>query len=162
MAWTDALLLLLGLLCMLLMIGLPVAFAFFGVNIVGALVFLGGDVMTGRGIDQALAHPSSPELYESFVRDARDYLRLAEGASGAVPAPVTPAYVWGDALAELDRAAPVARIVNLETSVTTSNRPWPGKGIHYRMHPANVDCLERLGADDLKALRGALSDALFD
>lgn len=106
-----------------------------------ALVFLGGDVMTGRGIDQALAHPSSPELYESFVRDARDYLRLAEGASGAVPAPVTPAYVWGDALAELDRAAPVARIVNLETSVTTSNRPWPGKGIHYRMHPANVDCL---------------------
>lgn len=106
-----------------------------------ALVFLGGDVMTGRGIDQALAHPSSPELYESFVRDARDYLRLAEGASGAVPAPVTPAYVWGDALAELDRAAPVARIVNLETAVTTSNRPWPGKGIHYRMHPANVDCL---------------------
>ncbi|MEZ5602897.1 MAG: CapA family protein [Burkholderiaceae bacterium] len=106
-----------------------------------ALVFLGGDVMTGRGIDQALAHPSSPELYESFVRDARDYLRLAEGANGAVPAPVTPAYVWGDALAELDRAAPVARIVNLETAVTTSNRPWPGKGIHYRMHPANVDCL---------------------
>ena len=106
-----------------------------------ALVFLGGDVMTGRGIDQALAHPSSPELYESFVRDARDYLRLAEGANGAVPAPVTPAYVWGDALAELDRAAPVARIVNLETAVTTGNRPWPRKGIHYRMHPANVDCL---------------------
>jgi poly-gamma-glutamate synthesis protein (capsule biosynthesis protein) len=106
-----------------------------------ALVFLGGDVMTGRGIDQALAHPSSPELYESFVRDARDYLRLAEGANGAVPAPVTPAYVWGDALAELDRAAPVARIVNLETAVTTHNRPWPRKGIHYRMHPANVDCL---------------------
>src|SRR5574338_937095 len=43
MAWTDALLLLLGLLCALLMIGLPVAFAFFAVNIVGALVFLGGD-----------------------------------------------------------------------------------------------------------------------
>ena len=106
-----------------------------------ALVFLGGDVMTGRGIDQALAHPSSPELYESFVRDARDYLRLAEGANGAVPAPVTPAYVWGDALGELDRAGPGARIVNLETAVTTSNRPWPGKGIHYRMHPANVDCL---------------------
>ena len=43
MAWTDALVLLLGLLCALLMIGLPVAFAFFAVNIVGALVFLGGD-----------------------------------------------------------------------------------------------------------------------
>ena len=28
--------------------------------------------------------------------------------------------------------------------------------------PANLSSLERLGADDLKALRGALSDALFD
>jgi len=27
---------------------------------------------------------------------------------------------------------------------------------------ANLASLERLGADDLKALRGALSDALFD
>ncbi len=43
MAWTEALLLLLGLLSGLLLIGLPVAFAFFAVNIVGALVFLGGD-----------------------------------------------------------------------------------------------------------------------
>ncbi|ODS96397.1 MAG: C4-dicarboxylate ABC transporter permease [Lautropia sp. SCN 69-89] len=43
MAWTEALVLLLGLLSGLLLIGLPVAFAFFAVNIVGALVFLGGD-----------------------------------------------------------------------------------------------------------------------
>ena len=64
-----------------------------------ALLFLGGDVMTGRGIDQALAHPSSPELYEAFVRDAREYLRLAERSSGAIPTPVTPDYVWGGALA---------------------------------------------------------------
>ncbi|MCD6732621.1 MAG: CapA family protein [Burkholderiaceae bacterium] len=104
-------------------------------------VFLAGDVMTGRGIDQALAQPSSPELYESCVRDARDYLRLAEQANGAVPAPVSAAYVWGDALAELGRAAPALRIVNLETAVTTHRIPYPGKGIHYRMHPANVDCL---------------------
>lgn len=104
-------------------------------------VFLAGDVMTGRGIDQALAQPSSPELYESYVRDARDYLRLAERTSGPVPVPVPADWVWGDALAELDRVAPALRIVNLETAITTHDRPWPRKGIHYRMHPANLDCL---------------------
>jgi len=36
---------------------------------------------------------------------------------------------------------PDARIVNLETSVTASDDACPRKGIHYRMHPANVDCL---------------------
>ena len=33
-------------------------------------IFLGGDVMTGRGIDQVLPHPSSPEIHESYVKDA--------------------------------------------------------------------------------------------
>lgn len=44
MPWQEALLLLLGTLVVLLMLGLPVAFAFFAVNIIGALVFLGGDI----------------------------------------------------------------------------------------------------------------------
>lgn len=44
MAWHEALFLLLGLLVGLLMLGLPVAFAFFAVNIVGAFVFLGGEI----------------------------------------------------------------------------------------------------------------------
>jgi len=112
-----------------------------------ALIFLAGDVMTGRGIDQALAHPSSPELYESWVRDAREYLRLAERANGPIAVPVAPDYIWGDALAELDRARPRLRIVNLETAITTSDRPYPDKGIHYRMHPANVDCLSAARID---------------
>ncbi len=55
---------------------------------------------------------------ESWVRDARDYVRFAERANGVIPAPVDMAYVWGDALAEMDRLAPEARIVNLETAVT--------------------------------------------
>jgi poly-gamma-glutamate synthesis protein (capsule biosynthesis protein) len=42
---------------------------------------------------------------------------------------------------ELDRVSPHARIINLETSVTSSDTYWPGKGIHYRMHPHNVPCL---------------------
>ncbi len=110
-------------------------------------LLLAGDVMLGRGIDQALAHPSSPELYEPWVRDARDYLRLAERANGPIPTPLAPDYVWGEALAQLDRLAPHLRIVNLETSITDSDRPYPGKAIHYRMHPANVDCLLALRPD---------------
>lgn len=104
-------------------------------------LFLCGDVMTGRGVDQILPHPCESGLHEPHVKDARDYVRLAEAASGPVPRPVEFPYVWGDALAALDRVAPEARIVNLETSVTRSEEHWPGKGIHYRMSPANVPCL---------------------
>jgi len=43
MDWTTALLLMVGLLMVLMATGLPVGFAFLGVNIVGALVFLGGE-----------------------------------------------------------------------------------------------------------------------
>jgi poly-gamma-glutamate synthesis protein (capsule biosynthesis protein) len=104
-------------------------------------LFLTGDVMTGRGIDQIMRHPSRPVLYESHVRDARAYVALAEEKNGPIQAPVGDHYVWGDALAELDGIAPDARIVNLETSVTTCADAWPEKGIHYRMHPGNVGCL---------------------
>lgn len=110
-------------------------------------ICLAGDVMTGRGIDQAFAHPSSPELHEPWVRDARDYLRLAERTSGPVPAPIPPEYVWGEALDELARAAPDLRIVNLETALASGGAPDPDKGIHYRMHPANVGCLSAARLD---------------
>ena len=109
-------------------------------------VFLCGDVMTGRGIDQILAHPSDPRLYEPLVTDARGYVELAEDANGPIPGPVDVTYIWGDALAELDRVAPDARIVNLETSVTRSAHALP-KGINYRMHPDNIGCLTVAGID---------------
>lgn len=41
-------------------------------------IFLAGDLMTGRGIDQIQPHPSHPKLHESGVRDAKAYVRLAE------------------------------------------------------------------------------------
>ena len=104
-------------------------------------LMLTGDVMTARGIDQVLCHPGDPTLYESCVHDARDYVRLAEAVSGPIPAPVPADYIWGEALAEMARVAPDLRIVNRETAVTAASHAWPGKGIHYRMHPANVDCL---------------------
>ncbi|WP_189940956.1 CapA family protein [Streptomyces aurantiogriseus] len=104
-------------------------------------LFLCGDVMLGRGVDQILAHPGSPELREGYVEDARSYVRLAESVNGPIPAPVDPSWPWGEALRLLEEAAPDVRIVNLETSVTRSNAFAPDKGIHYRMHPANLPAL---------------------
>lgn len=118
-----------------------------GMKINRIRIFLAGDVMTGRGIDQILPTPSEPRLYESYVRDARRYVELAEAANGPIPRAAEPAYPWGDGLVELTRLAPDVRIVNLETAITTSNECWPGKGIHYRMHPANVGCLLAAGVD---------------
>jgi tripartite ATP-independent transporter DctM subunit len=46
--WYAALALMLGPLCALLLLGLPVAFAFFVVNVLGAMVFLGGDAGLGQ------------------------------------------------------------------------------------------------------------------
>jgi poly-gamma-glutamate capsule biosynthesis protein CapA/YwtB (metallophosphatase superfamily) len=41
--------------------------------------------MTGRGIDQILPHPCDPLLHESYVKSARDYIRLAEQVNGRIP-----------------------------------------------------------------------------
>lgn len=109
-------------------------------------LFLCGDVMTGRGVDQVLPHPGDPEIRESYVVSARRYVQLAETANGPLPAPVGFSYIWGDALSELEAARPDVRIVNLETSITTSREFWP-KGINYRMNPPNVPCLGAAGID---------------
>jgi poly-gamma-glutamate synthesis protein (capsule biosynthesis protein) len=74
-------------------------------------------------------------------------VRLAEDASGSIARPVPFDYVWGEALAQFERVQPALRIVNLETAVTMSDTPWPGKGIHYRMHPAHVGCLQAARID---------------
>jgi poly-gamma-glutamate capsule biosynthesis protein CapA/YwtB (metallophosphatase superfamily) len=104
-------------------------------------LFVAGDVMTGRGIDQVLPHPGDPRIFEPYSSSALDYLELAERAGGVMPRAVNFGYIWGDALAALDAAAPDLRIINLETAVTRTGSPWPGKGIQYRMHPDNMPCL---------------------
>jgi poly-gamma-glutamate capsule biosynthesis protein CapA/YwtB (metallophosphatase superfamily) len=103
-------------------------------------LFLCGDVMTGRGIDQILPNPGDPVLCEPWVHSALHYVELAERKSGNIAKPVPFGYIWGDALAELDRRAPQLRIVNLETSITAAGTPEP-KGINYRMYPGNVGCI---------------------
>jgi poly-gamma-glutamate capsule biosynthesis protein CapA/YwtB (metallophosphatase superfamily) len=108
-------------------------------------LFLCGDVMTGRGIDQVLPHPLKPRLYEPYLSDSRAYVELAENANGPIPRSVGFDYIWGEALLELRRADVDLSIINLETAITTVETPWLGKEIHYRMHPLNVDCLSVAG-----------------
>ena len=55
MEWYLALLLLVGLLVIFMAGGLPVAFAFFGVNVVGAIVFLGGEAGLQQLVRNAMA-----------------------------------------------------------------------------------------------------------
>src|SRR3990170_3412063 len=104
-----------------------------------ATILLTGDVMIGRGIDQILARPSEPVLYESFVRSAQGYVDLAEARSGPIPRQVPCDYVWGDALGAFGSAD--LRIINLETAMTCHEAAEP-KGINYRCHPANIGCLQ--------------------
>jgi poly-gamma-glutamate capsule biosynthesis protein CapA/YwtB (metallophosphatase superfamily) len=110
-------------------------------------LFLCGDVMTGRGIDQILPHPSPPRLNEPNVSSAYEYVELAQRAHGEIVGPVDFSYIWGDVLHELERHRPAARIVNLETAVTAFDSACSGKAIHYRMNPRNVQCLKSAGFD---------------
>ena len=109
-------------------------------------LFLCGDVMTGRGIDQILRQPCDPVLHEPNTSSALDYVRLAEAANGPILRGVGPAYIWGAALDEFDRMRPDARIVNLETAITRSDNYDP-KGINYRTSPDNAGCLKAAGID---------------
>ncbi|MET9424741.1 CapA family protein [Streptomyces sp. NPDC006540] len=104
-------------------------------------LFLSGDVMLGRGVDQILPHPGDPALSEPYVRDARAYVEMAEAVNGTVPRPVPFCWPWGDALPVLADAGPDVRVVNLETSVTRSDDAAAGKEVLYRMNPANLPCL---------------------
>ena len=102
--------------------------------------------MTGRGIDQVLAHPCDPALHEDYVASASDYVSLAEQAHGQIPRRAGPSYIWGAALDELDRMRPDVRIINLETAITRSD-DYAQKGINYRMSPENAECLSAAGID---------------
>ncbi|UCD61702.1 MAG: CapA family protein, partial [Flavobacteriaceae bacterium] len=107
-------------------------------------LFLCGDVMTGRGIDQILPNPNDPVIYEGYLKNAWDYVKLAEKANGPIERPVDFAYIWGYAIGTMKEAD--ARIINLETSITKS-QDYLNKGINYRMHPKNIPCLEIASVD---------------
>lgn len=112
-----------------------------------ATLFLCGDLMLGRGIDQILPHPCEPALHEPLVKTASAYVELAEEASGTIPRPVSFDYVWGEALAALAAERPLLRIANLESAITRSDSWWRGKAIHYRLSPENAMVLSAAGID---------------
>lgn len=130
-------------------------------------LFLCGDVMLGRGIDQILPDPCPPRLHEGFVDSAITYVELAERAHGPIRRSVDLRHVWGDALPELERRRPDARIVNLETAITRSE-DWQPKGINYRVSPENarslgvakIDCCVLANNHVLDWGRSGLSETL--
>lgn len=109
-------------------------------------LFLCGDVMLGRGIDQILPYPSNPILHENYLTNALQYLQLAERKNGEIKRPVDFNYIWGEALHVLANLDPDYRIINLETSITTSE-DWMPKGINYRMNPKNSPILSAAKID---------------
>ncbi|GAB4818061.1 hypothetical protein N2152v2_005107 [Parachlorella kessleri] len=110
-----------------------------------ARILMTGDVMLGRGIDQVLPFHSHPRIYESCVQDARGYVKLAATANGPLPEPRGFDYPWGIAVQDMEQHQPNVKLINLETAVTTYDRPWPHKPINYRMHPGNVETLRSAG-----------------
>lgn len=110
-------------------------------------LFLAGDVMLGRGIDQIQVQSCDPKLFEGYIASAQNYVTLAERVNGGIPRRVGPDYVWGDLLDDLDSRDVDLRLVNLETAITSDGEHDPHKGIHYRMHPANVALLAAAGID---------------
>mmetsp|Transcript_21052 Transcript_21052/g.32122 ORF Transcript_21052/g.32122 Transcript_21052/m.32122 type:complete len:437 (+) Transcript_21052:1525-2835(+) len=107
-----------------------------------------GDFMIGRGIDAIMPNHVDGVLYESYMKHARHYVEIAEKVNGPLPKKEIQdqgcAYIWGDLLAELNANPPDCFIVNLETALTTNEKPYP-KSINYRCHPANVECLTVAG-----------------
>ncbi|CAN5841153.1 hypothetical protein BH23ACT4_BH23ACT4_09540 [soil metagenome] len=75
-------------------------------------LFVSGEVMTGRGIDQTWRLPVSRRCTSRGLSPLSRYVE----------------YVWGDALAVLRESGVDARIINLETSVTDRRGfPWPAE-----------------------------------
>jgi poly-gamma-glutamate synthesis protein (capsule biosynthesis protein) len=110
-----------------------------------ATLFLCGDVMTGRGIDQILPYPGDPTLHEPYMGNATDYVKIAERVNGPIGRGVEFSYIWGDGLHDFHREMPRAKIINLETAITRSETYWETKDIHYRMTPEHVGCLTAAG-----------------
>lgn len=102
------------------------------------IIFLCGDVMLGRGVDQIQKYKNDPDIYESYFKNAKQYVPLEMKSLTEKNQGVPESYVWGDLLTENLFQNSRLKIINLETSVTTSDTPMPGKEVLYKMHPSNI------------------------
>jgi poly-gamma-glutamate synthesis protein (capsule biosynthesis protein) len=67
-------------------------------------LFLCGDVMTGRGVDQILRSPVDPAIREPVVQSALDYVALAERAGDLVVVSIHWGGNWGYEVSREERA----------------------------------------------------------
>ncbi|EAW12994.1 CapA family protein [Aspergillus clavatus NRRL 1] len=96
-----------------------------------------GDVMLGRLVDQ---------LWPQHVDNAHEH-RVVSWFLERYPhlAKYSHRDPWGSALPLFHTAD--LNLINLETSATTTNDPWPNKTFNYRMHPANLAALREAHID---------------
>jgi len=120
-------------------------------------VLLGGDVMTGRAIDQLFPTHARDDFGKPDHVPAARYLSWSVALHGAEMLPMRHDYIWGAALGMLDAVQPDFRLANLETAITTSDA-WEDKPFTYRMHPANVGCLAAFGFDCLSLANNHVLD----
>src|SRR5205807_1016547 len=104
------------------------------------IIFLCGDVMLGRGIDQILKYKNNPELFEQYVTNATYYVPL--NMKQFTRTYVSDDYVWGELLYENMFKKSNLKIINLETSITTVREPYKDKPVLYKMHPKNINLIK--------------------
>lgn len=93
-----------------------------------------GDVMLGRLIDQLLpTHLPNQPNWDTTITNILKTTPSLNTYSHVSP--------WGTALPLLH--ASDLNIINLETAVTTVDTPWPNKAFNYRMHPRNLEVLQK-------------------
>ncbi|EDP51861.1 scramblase family protein [Aspergillus fumigatus A1163] len=111
-------------------IDMPSALRTFTLNFVG-------DVMLGRLVDQ---------LWPQHVDNAHER-RVVSYFIERYPylSKYTHRDPWGSALPLFHNSD--LNLINLETSATTTNDPWPSKAFNYRMHPANAAALREARID---------------
>lgn len=109
-------------------------------------LLLCGDVMTGRGIDQIFKYKNDFTLYEFFVKDARYYIPKEMKKYIEENKFVPYNYIWGDLLQISLFINSNLKIINLETSITTSNKPQ-NKEVLYKMHPKNIQVIKEANID---------------
>ena len=106
--------------------------------------------MLGRGVDMILEFPGNPTIYESAVKDAKEYVyliqkRLLAEEKRSLSSP--PAF-WKHLLPWIQNKNHIHYFCcNLETAITTSLIPWKDKAIHYKMSPQNSYILKKLQTD---------------
>src|SRR3972149_11362040 len=88
--------------------------------------FIAGDVMLGRAIDQIFEYHSDPTLYESFNKNATDY--LPDGIKRYLKQNTNNYYsydyVWCDLFINPLFFKSDLKLINLETSVTQELKPF--------------------------------------